>query len=126
MTAPRSRRPLFALVTLLLFFGGAEWLAGRANTVFPTWGATDNPSVVLTGHPTRLWGLTEGKRQNLDTVATVNALGLRGAEPIMPRPADEQRIVIVGDSTFFGFGVADEHTLASVLQNKIPNFISIN
>ena len=87
MTTTRFRRPVFALVTLLIFFGGAELWAGRTQTVFPTWGAADNPSVVLTGHPTRLWGLTEGERQNLDTVATVNALGLRGDVPQMPRPS---------------------------------------
>ena len=126
MSERRSRRPLFALVTVVLFFGVAELVAGRVNTVFPTWGAADNPSVVLTGHPTRLWGLTEGKRQNLDTVATVNALGLRGEEPTLPRPADEERIVILGDSTFFGFGVADEHTLASVLQRQLPGATVIN
>ena len=126
MNASCSRRPLFALVTVLLFFGGAEWLAGRANTVFPTWGVADNPSVVLTGHPTRLWGLSEGVRQNLDTVATVNSLGLRGEVPKLPRPADEERVVILGDSTFFGFGVADQHTMSSVLEGQLFGATTIN
>ena len=126
MTSARFRRPVFALVTLLIFFGGAELWAGRTQTVFPMWGAADNPSVVLTGHPTRVWGLTEGERQNLDTVATVNALGLRGDVPQMPRPANEERIVILGDSTFFGFGVADQHTMASVLEGQLVGATTIN
>jgi lysophospholipase L1-like esterase len=126
MIKPGARRPLFAAIVFVLFFGVAEFLAGKVDPVFPSWGALDNPSVVLTGHSTRLWGLTAGKRQNLDTVATVSELGLRGEEPVVPRPEGEQRIAIVGDSTFFGFGVADDRTLASVLAKQMPGVTTIN
>ena len=126
MSEHRSRRPLFALVVFVVFFGGAEWWASQSKAAFPSWGAADNPSVVLTGHPTRLWGLTPGKRKNLETVATVGALGLRGDPPTMPRPEGEERVVILGDSTFFGFGVADEHTMAVRLEGKLNNATVLN
>ena len=41
-------------------FGLAELAARRVNPVLPQWTASDNPSVVMTGHPTRLWGLAPG------------------------------------------------------------------
>ena len=98
MTASRSRRALFAAVVTGAVFGLAELAARQVNPVLPQWTASDNPSVVMTGHPTRLWGLAPGERRNVDTVATVSELGLRGEVPVIPRPFGEERIAVIGDS----------------------------
>jgi lysophospholipase L1-like esterase len=45
-----------------------------------------------------------------DGFATTNALGFRGATPTLPKPSGLVRIVAVGDSVTFGFGVNDEDT----------------
>jgi lysophospholipase L1-like esterase len=44
----------------------------------------------------------------------VNALGLRGPVPPREKPAGTRRILYVGDSSVFGFGVADEETFWSI------------
>jgi lysophospholipase L1-like esterase len=45
-----------------------------------------------------------------DGFATTNALGFRGANPAIPKPHDLVRVVAVGDSVTFGFGVNDGDT----------------
>ena len=40
-----------------------------------------------------------------------NKLGFRGPVPETPRPTGTERILVVGDSSFFGFGVSDGETL---------------
>lgn len=42
-----------------------------------------------------------------DGLATINAIGLRGDLPEVPKPAEALRVVLVGDSTTFGWGVGD-------------------
>src|SRR5207249_2137529 len=44
---------------------------------------------------------------------TINRLGLRGAELREPRPA--RRILCLGDSITFGYGVGDDETYAAAL-----------
>jgi len=74
-----------------------------------------------TGHPTRLWGMEEGERSNGSdgTTATINAVGLRGPMPELPRPAGRQRILTLGDSSFFGFLVGDEEVFTHQLQRYL-------
>jgi len=126
MAVPPRRRILFACVVTAAVFGLGEVVARQVNPVLPRWNAADNPSVVMTGHPTRLWGLAPGERRNVDTIATVNALGLRGDTPGVPRPEGEERIAVVGDSSFFGFGVSDDETLAARLGRRWPGSSVIN
>ncbi len=52
----------------------------------------------------------------------VNRLGLRGA-PISPKPAGTTRIVLVGDSLFFGWKLAEEDRLASVLTELLERHL---
>ena len=48
-----------------------------------------------------------------------NSLGLRDVERAIPKPADVYRIVVLGDSITFGWGVAFEHTFCQVLERKL-------
>jgi len=63
-------------------------------------------------------------------MANINALGLRGALPEQPRPGGRQRIVSLGDSAFYGFGVNDHevftHHLSSVLRKRGLDIDAIN
>ncbi len=99
------------LVLLAALFVG-EGFARGLGIVAPAWQARDPGDVIMIGHPTRLWGMGEGKRNNAGTVATINELGLRGDMPRLPRPVGRDRVVVVGDSSFFGHGVRDEDTPA--------------
>lgn len=104
-------RAVASAVVLVLMFATLEALARLAGPEAPVW-RPSNVGMVMTGNPTRLWGLTEGTCQNGSVTATVNALGLRGAMPELPRPEGRQRILLVGDSSYFGHAIADDDTIA--------------
>ena len=126
MAPSRPRRLLLSLITTVVMFGFAELIARSTNPVFPRWGLPDTNAVIMVAHPTRLWGLATGSRKNVGTTANVNALGLRGESVTVPRPNGEERIVILGDSTFFGHGVSDEDTMSAVLQDRLTHTTVIN
>jgi hypothetical protein len=46
---------------------------------------------------------------------TLSALGYRGRALTLPKPTDRTRLVILGDSVAFGFGVSDEQTFPHLL-----------
>jgi len=50
---------------------------------------------------------------------TVNAIGLRGPVPQQRKPEGTRRILYVGDSTAFGFGVPDDETFWSLATREI-------
>src|SRR3989338_8286393 len=49
---------------------------------------------------------------------TTNSLGFRSPEPDSAKPM----IALVGDSITFGYGVADDETLAANLQKLLPGY----
>jgi lysophospholipase L1-like esterase len=117
------------IILALAFFGamGAlEWWAREHGDRLPHWGLPDLGSEILIAHPTRLWGLAPGQRENVETIATVSQMGLRGDPPTHPRSQDEERIVILGDSGHFGHGVSDEETMSWVLQKGLLQATVIN
>ena len=72
-----------------------EGLARLAEPTLPAWRGSDGDAVIMTGHPTRLWGMTEGKRWNDGAMATINERGLRGELPELPRPEGRLRLLRV-------------------------------
>lgn len=48
-----------------------------------------------------------------------NSFGLRGPEPVIPKPLDTIRIVVLGDETVLGLEVADDETFAARLQERL-------
>ena len=50
---------------------------------------------------------------------SINSLGLRGPEISVPKPPHTVRIVGVGDSITFGYGIAQEETFLSLLQARL-------
>ena len=104
---------------LLVFLLLAERISRTLGPVTPGWRAHDKGAVVMVGHPTRLWGMAPGVRQNGETTATVDARGLRAPVPEGPRVAGRERILVLGDSTFFGHGVPDDQTLPVHLERRL-------
>ncbi|MBM4391487.1 MAG: SGNH/GDSL hydrolase family protein [Deltaproteobacteria bacterium] len=107
---------LLLLLVVLLVGEGAARVVGPE---VPAWNGGDTGSVVMVGHPTRLWGMGVGVRENSGATATINELGLRGEVPVTPRPAQQERILVLGDSTYFGHGVADADTFPSQLEGLL-------
>jgi lysophospholipase L1-like esterase len=54
-----------------------------------------------------------------DGLATINDLGLRGARPEVPKPANAVRVLAIGDSTTFGWGVDDPETYTVQLEVRL-------
>ena len=89
----------------------------------PGWGGPQGASGLMEAHPTRLWGMPPGAKANAEgSTAVINELGLRGSIPERPRPSGRNRIMSLGDSAFFGFGVNDHqvftYQLSSLLRKQ--------
>jgi len=54
-----------------------------------------------------------------DKPCRTNGLGLRGGEIEIPKPAGVYRIMLLGDSIAFGFGVAEDDTFARLLERRL-------
>jgi lysophospholipase L1-like esterase len=50
---------------------------------------------------------------------SINSYGLRGEEISIPKPPNRFRIVVVGDSITFGYGIPLEHTYVKVLERLL-------
>lgn len=109
------------LAVLLVVFVGLEVSARTLAPIVPTYneGEISGEAVLLNAHPTRLWYTAPGVKRSAGFTATINALGLRGPMPADPKPAGMPRILVVGDSSLFGHGVADDETYPAQLQNQL-------
>ncbi|MDP6932654.1 MAG: SGNH/GDSL hydrolase family protein, partial [Myxococcota bacterium] len=110
-----ARWTLRVAVSILLLLLGAEVLTRWIDPQLPSWQGGDHGSVVLSGHPTRLWAMRPGIKENHQTTATIHELGLRGTQTPGPRSDGQERILVVGDSPYFGYGVGDDQTFHSSL-----------
>jgi lysophospholipase L1-like esterase len=94
-------------LTARLFFPAPPEPAREPQLLFEV-----HPSVGFLHKPDQQGWLDDG-------LATINALGLRGSMPPTPKPRDEFRIVLVGDSTTFGWGVNDDETYGVHLERLL-------
>jgi lysophospholipase L1-like esterase len=58
-----------------------------------------------------------------DGFVTTNSIGLRGPEPVQPKPVGELRVLAVGDSTTFGLGVNDDETFVAKLESRLRTIV---
>lgn len=74
------------------------------------------------------WELVPGAHGRFQGVAvTINALGQRGGEIAVAKPAGTRRVVVLGDSIVFGAGVADDATFCTRLNERLgPEVTVIN
>jgi lysophospholipase L1-like esterase len=137
------RKLVFSLVAVLLVAGGVELGArvvesssppsrlpeptpgacGEGQDCVP--GAAPLPArsahaIPLVERPRAGWGFEPGSRimhGNLET--TINSLGLRGPELPEAKPADELRLMSLGDSTVYGYGVAEREIFGAVAASEL-------
>ena len=57
---------------------------------------------------------------------TINSLGLRGPEYPFKKPADKRRLLVLGDSFAWGYGVGDQDLFARQLDNRLNDWEVIN
>lgn len=99
--------------SLLIIFAGVEG-AMRAME-------SKNPSLHCP-NPVYLWELSPGLKGERDTLGKpihTNREGFRMKEVTRKKPAEEFRIMTLGDSSAFGYGVNDEDAFSSRLEKKL-------
>ena len=57
--------------------------------------------------------------REFDVHVTTNRWGLRGRDPVLPKPAGRLRILMLGDSYTFGFPVRDEETFCALIEGEL-------
>jgi lysophospholipase L1-like esterase len=114
-------RVVASAVAALLVLGALEVAARVAAPVLPAFAVTPGKeaSVLLNPHPTRLWYTAPGLKESAGFKASINTLGLRGALPADPKPEGRPRVLLLGDSSIYGHGVADDETLAVQLERAL-------
>jgi hypothetical protein len=63
--------------------------------------------------------IPHGRANFIGVPVTINSNGLRGDEISTPKPANTIRIVAVGDSITFGYGIPVENTYVKVLERRL-------
>ena len=86
-----------------------ELAARLARPELPAW-RPEGEGMVLTAHPTLIWGMSPGVKLNAGAMATIGSTGLRD------EPGDPGAILVLGDSALFGHGVEDDETLPAQLE----------
>jgi lysophospholipase L1-like esterase len=66
------------------------------------------------------------RNREFRTTVRINAKGLRGPEFPYERPPGRERLLLLGDSFAFGWGVEEEEDVAGALQRRLPAAEVIN
>ncbi|MBI5433878.1 MAG: hypothetical protein HZA52_13685 [Planctomycetes bacterium] len=117
-TEPRARRRKLAALGcgMLVAFALGE-VAARALYGAPL--SERLPLMTVRAHPTRGFEMVPSSEHfTYRESVRINALGLRGAE-LGPKADGERRVFVVGDSTTFGQGVAEDQTLPAWLEREL-------
>jgi lysophospholipase L1-like esterase len=129
-----SRSIVFSTILFLLFFGSVE-VALRLVGVGPAPNTrlvlekmdTDITLPFMRADPDTFWSPTPGYRGVfMGKPVTINALGVRGGEVARPKPAGTKRLLCLGDSITFGYGVGDSETYPAALARDLPGWEVVN
>lgn len=131
---PARRRRVFALLAVLLTTGLAFVLLEAGLRVFRPDLHPESGNVLRTCHtfdPTTGWrpaAHCAGRfvKEDFDTRVSTNGLGLRGAEVDVAAPPGIRRVVVLGDSFAWGFGVDDDDTFAAHLDRSVAHSQTLN
>jgi lysophospholipase L1-like esterase len=124
MTLSRTRSALYSAIVVISFFGAVEAVlrvvgvkkAPRPRLILRSID-TDVDLPFMQPDPELFWSPRPGYRGEFQgRPVTINALGLRGPEPATPRPT---RILCLGDSITFGYGVGDGETYPAALGRQL-------
>lgn len=113
----RTRLGVTAAATLL----GLAVCEVAARIVLPAPpDSTREPQIVYRVDPEVRYVLSPNQQGWIDDgFATTNSRGFRGGEVDIPKPPGRIRIVALGDSVTFGFGVNDSDTFSQQLQQQL-------
>lgn len=102
-----------------------------ARVLFPAWAPR-------TGRVTRFWQYDptlgwahkpneEGRFESFgfDTYVRINSHGFRGPERSFSRPEDRKRIIVLGDSFVWGFGVEEEEMFTTQMERHLGDSVEI-
>lgn len=133
--SPRGARGLAAnlllalgsLAVLGLILGAGELAARWANPRYLERISLDDLSYLHTYSPVYGWTPRPAFRYTLaGSETTVNGRGYRGREVPLNRIPGRTRIVMLGDSITFGYGVRDDETFSAVLEAMDPRLEVVN
>jgi lysophospholipase L1-like esterase len=68
----------------------------------------------MRGNPYLLWEYAPGIRVESQATVSINRLGLRGGEPVIPKPPGILRVLATGDSSVYGYNVDDDKVFLQV------------
>jgi len=115
-----------ALVTVLAL-GVAELAVRRARPRYLERISLDDLAYLHTYSPVYGWTPRPSFRYTLAGSETaINRLGYRGREVSAARAPGRKRIVMLGDSITFGYGVRDGETFSAVLESLDPRLEVVN
>lgn len=99
--------------SLLIIFAGVEGAMRITESKHPS---------LHRPNPVYLWELSPGLKGELDTLGKpiqTNSQGFRMKEISRKKPAGQFRVMVLGDSSAFGYGVNEEDTFSSKLETKL-------
>lgn len=114
----RARR---TFASLLLFGVVAALCLAAAEFAIRALDPLDVPPSLSRGHPERGYQLRAGFDGTTRTGVhlTINALGMRGPDATREKPAGVRRVLVLGDSVAFGWGVEEPATFARRLERQL-------
>jgi len=105
----------------------AEWMARRLNPRYLERISLDDLAYLHTYSPVYGWTPRPSFRYTLaGSETTINRLGYRGREVASARTPGRRRIVMLGDSITFGYGVRDGETFSAVIETLDPRLEVVN
>jgi lysophospholipase L1-like esterase len=118
MAITQNRRIGLALGAVAVALVSCELMA---RIVFPAPpDPTRQPQIVYQADPEIRYRLMANQRGWIDDgFVTTNSLGIRGPEIAVPKPSGRFRIVAIGDSVTFGWGVNDADTFCAQLEQRL-------
>ena len=109
------------LASLLLLGTVVALCLAAAEAALRVLDPLDVPPSLSRGHPERGYQLRAGfdGTTRAGVHLAINSLGLRGPETTREKPAGVRRVLILGDSVTFGWGVAEAETFGRRLEAKL-------
>lgn len=84
-------------------------------------------NLLLKGNPYLIFEYAPGVKVENGIELRINSLGLRGKEIEIPKPVNRRRLMTIGDSAVFGFGVDEEFVFSTIAaENLGEKFEAIN
>jgi lysophospholipase L1-like esterase len=113
-----KRRIVLTAVAISLALAGCEVMARMLFPAPPD--PTRQPQIVYRVDPELRYVLSPDQHGWIDDgMVTTNSFGFRGNEIVVPKPVDLFRVVALGDSVTFGWGVNDPDTFCARLEQQL-------